>query len=62
VDTFASPEMAEKLRAGATAAPFVDFVNIEGSGHFYKGYEQKLVDTVVAWLDKIRTQVPAGAR
>jgi hypothetical protein len=62
VDTFASPDMAEKLREGATAAPFVDFVNIEGSGHFYKGYEQKLIDTVAAWLDKLRAQVPAGAR
>jgi hypothetical protein len=62
VDTFASPEMAEKLREGATAAPFVDFVNVEGSGHFYRGYEQKLIDIVVAWLDKVRTQVPAGAR
>jgi pimeloyl-ACP methyl ester carboxylesterase len=62
VDTFASPEMAEKLRAGATAAPFVDFVNVEGSGHFYKGFEQKLIGLVVDWLDKIRARVPAGAR
>lgn len=62
VDTFASPEMAEKLRAGATAAPFVDFVNVEGSGHFYRGYEQKLIDLVTAWLDKIRGLVPAGTR
>ncbi len=62
VDTFASPEMAEKLRAGATAAEFVDFVNVGDSGHFYKGFEQKLIDHVVDWLDKIRTKVPTAAR
>ena len=45
-----------------STAPFVDFVNVEGSGHFYRGYEQKLIGLVGDWLDKIRTRVPAGAR
>jgi pimeloyl-ACP methyl ester carboxylesterase len=62
VDTVASPEMAEQLRAGAVNAPFVDFVNVGASGHFYKGFEQKLIDLVVDWLDKLRTTAPAGAR
>lgn len=62
VDTFATPEMAEKIRAGATAAPFVDFVNIEGSGHFFRGFEQQLIGVVADWLDKVRSSTAAAAR
>ena len=62
VDTFATPEMAEQLRAGATAAPFADLVNVEGSGHFYRGYERRLVDAVAGWLDRVRGLAPAAAR
>jgi pimeloyl-ACP methyl ester carboxylesterase len=62
VDTFASPAMAEKLRAGATAAPFVDFINIEGSGHFYIGYEEQLITVVGDWLDKVRLALTPQAQ
>jgi pimeloyl-ACP methyl ester carboxylesterase len=60
VDTFASPDMAEKLHAGATAAPFVDLVTIEGSGHFYYGFEQQVIDAVADWVDKVRAHAPTA--
>jgi pimeloyl-ACP methyl ester carboxylesterase len=62
VDTFADPAMAEKLHAGATAAPFADLVEIQGSGHFYQGYEHQLVSVVADWIDKVRATAPAGVR
>ena len=62
VDTVASPEMAEQLRTGAVNAPFVDFVNVGESGHFYTGFEEKLIGFVVDWLDKLRAATPAATR
>jgi pimeloyl-ACP methyl ester carboxylesterase len=54
VDTTASPEMMLRLQSMATAAPFTDHINIEGSGHFYVGYERQLIDAVASWIDKLR--------
>ena len=62
VDTVATPEMAEQLRTGAVNAPFVDFVNVGDSGHFYTGFEQELIGSVADWLDKVRTAAPAATR
>jgi pimeloyl-ACP methyl ester carboxylesterase len=54
VDTAASPEMTKRLQGLATNARLADYVEIEGSGHFYVGHEDKLVNAIVAWLDKLR--------
>lgn len=54
VDTMADTGMTERLRGFATSAPFTDFVNIEGSGHFYVGFENQLIGAVVEFLDKLR--------
>ena len=54
VDTMADTGMMERLRGFATSAPFTDFVNIEGSGHFYVGFEKQLISAVVNFLDKLR--------
>jgi pimeloyl-ACP methyl ester carboxylesterase len=62
VDTFADPDMARKLHAAATAAPFADLVNIEGAGHFYQGYEQQLITEVADWIEKVRATAPAAVR
>jgi pimeloyl-ACP methyl ester carboxylesterase len=54
VDTTAAPDMMERLRKLATSAAFTDFVNIEGSGHFYVGFESQLIGAVVSFIDKVR--------
>ena len=54
VDTAASPEMMKRLRQLATNARFTDEMEIEGSGHFYVGYEDQLIDAVSGWIDKLR--------
>jgi pimeloyl-ACP methyl ester carboxylesterase len=54
VDTLANPEMSDRLRDGATAAPFVDLVALEGAGHFYDGHEQDFITLAADWLDKLR--------
>ncbi len=54
VDTAASPEMMHRLRQLAIKARFTDGVDIEGSGHFYVGYEDQLIDVVAGWIVKLR--------
>lgn len=54
VDTAASPEMMKRLEKLATRAPIVDYVEIEGAGHFYVGYEDELVGILAKWIDKVR--------
>lgn len=61
VDTAASPEMTKRLHKLATNARFTDDVDIKGSGHFYVGYEDPLVDAVTGWIDKLR-QVGVSSR
>jgi hypothetical protein len=62
VDTAASPEMTKRLQALATNARLRDYVEIEGSGHFYVGYEDQLVRALVGWLGKLRQMgVASGA-
>jgi pimeloyl-ACP methyl ester carboxylesterase len=53
VDTTASPEMMHKLHKLATAAKSVDYVEIEGSGHFYTGFEDKLIGEVADWIERV---------
>ena len=52
VDTTARPEMMKKLLALATSAPSKEYVEIEGSGHFYVGFEDEFIGVVADWLDK----------
>jgi alpha-beta hydrolase superfamily lysophospholipase len=54
VDTAASPDMMKRLQQRATNATSTDYLEIQGAGHFYVGYEDQLTDAVVGWIDKLR--------
>ena len=56
VDTTARPEMMQRLQALATRARSTDYVEIEGSGHFYVGYEDTFIGAISGWLDKLPRQ------
>jgi pimeloyl-ACP methyl ester carboxylesterase len=53
VDTTARPEMSRRLQELAARAAFTDYVELEGSGHFYVGFEDQVIRIVVGWLDKL---------
>jgi pimeloyl-ACP methyl ester carboxylesterase len=57
VDTTGSPEMSRRLRALATRAPFTEYVEIEGSGHFFVGFEDQVTRLIAEWLDKLRSSI-----
>ena len=61
VDTTASPEMMKKLHKLATAAESTDYVEIEGSGHFYAGFEDQLIDEVAGWIARVPEAKGASA-
>jgi pimeloyl-ACP methyl ester carboxylesterase len=56
VDTTARPEMMQRLRELATKARSTEYVNIEGSGHFYVGYQDQFIGAVAGWLEGPRNQ------
>ena len=53
VDTTASPEMMRKLQKLATAAKSIDYVELEGSGHFYAGFEDRLASEIADWIERV---------
>jgi pimeloyl-ACP methyl ester carboxylesterase len=54
VDTTARPEMMQRLQAAATKARSTQYVEIEGSGHFYVGYQDEFTGAISGWLDTLR--------
>lgn len=68
VDTTASPEMMKRLYAMATPESKAEYVEIEGSGHFYAGYEDQLTDLIAGWMERVparqmgAAQSPTAAR
>ena len=55
VDTTARPEMMQRLQVLATKARSTEYVEIEGSGHFYVGYQEEFTGAISGWLDRLRT-------
>jgi pimeloyl-ACP methyl ester carboxylesterase len=52
VDTTASPEMMKRLYEMAAPESAAEYVEIEGSGHFYAGYEDQLTDVIATWIER----------
>lgn len=53
VDTTASPEMMRILLKLATASESTEYIEIEGSGHFYVGFEDRLVNDIAGWIERL---------
>jgi len=53
VDTTASPEMMRILHRLATTSEATEYLEIEGSGHFYNGYEDRLTREIAAWIERV---------
>ena len=53
VDTTASPEMMRILHKLATASESTEYLEIEGSGHFYAGFEDRLIGEVAGWIERV---------
>ena len=52
-DTTATPEMMRILHKLATAARSTEYIEIEGSGHFYAGFEDRLINDIAGWIERV---------